>query len=309
MKRSAFLAGIPAFAAAAASAQTATLRVGATANDTYGEAYYALDMGFFANAGLAIDLQTFPNGGAIASAIASGALDVGVGNPVQLANGIAHGIPFVYFAAGGLYDTAAPTTVMCVAKDSPIRDPKDLEGKAVANPTIKDLTYAATVAYLQAHGADVSKVQMTELTFSEMGPALRRGTVAAAIISEPSLTAALSSDVRIFAKVFDAIAPRFLIAGWYTTREWYAKNSALAGRFAGVTYQTARWANRPANRAKSGEILAKYSKIAPDVAKRMTRCTFAESLSPGLLDPTLRLAAKAKITDRLVTAAEMIVRA
>ena len=142
MKRSAFLAGIPAFAAAASPAQTATLRVGATANDTHGEAYYALDMGFFANAGLAIDLQTFPNGGAIASAIASGALDVGVGNPVQLANGIAHGIPFVYFAAGGLYDTAAPTTVMCVAKDSPIRDPKDLEGKAVANPTIKARSFA-----------------------------------------------------------------------------------------------------------------------------------------------------------------------
>lgn len=309
LSRSAFLATLPLAAAARpALAQSETpLRIGATANDTYAEAYYAQDMGFFSKAGLPVTLTTFPNGGAIASAIASGALDVGIGNPVQLANGVAHGIPFVYFAGGGLYDTTAPTTAICVAKDSPIRDARDLEGKTVANPTIKDLTYVATVAFLQQGGADVSKVKMVELTFSEMGPALARGTVAAAIISEPSLTVALQSGAaRIFGKVFDVIAPRFLIGGWYTTKDWYARNTALAKRFAGVMYATARWANQPANRTRSAQILAKYSKIDPAIAAKMTRCTFAESLTPAIVDPPLELAAKAKITDRLVTATELI---
>lgn len=309
LSRPAFLAALP-FAAAALPAlaqDDSPLRVGATANDTYAEAYYAQDMGFFSKAGLAVALSTFPNGGAIASAIASGALDVGIGNPVQLANGIAHGIPFTYFAGGGLYDTTAPTTAICVAKDGPIHEARDLEGKTVANPTIKDLTYVATVAFLQKAGADVSKVKMVEMTFSEMGPALARGTVAGAIISEPSLTVALQSGAaRIFGKVFDAIAPRFLIGGWYTTKDWYARNTALAKRFAGVMYETARWANQPVNRPRSAQILAKYSKIDPHIAARMTRCTFAESLTPAIVDPPLRLAAKAKITERLVTAGEMI---
>lgn len=309
LSRSTFLAALPIAAAArpAFAQSDGPLRVGATANDTYAEAYYAQDAGFFSRAGLAVAVSTFPNGGAIASAIASGALDVGIGNPVQLANGIAHGIPFVYFAGGGLYDTNAPTTAICVAKDGPIREARDLEGTAVANPTIKDLTYVATVAFLQKGGADVSKVKMVEMTFSEMGPALARGTVAAAIISEPSLTVALQSGAaRVFGKVFDVIAPRFLIGGWYTTKDWYARHTAAAKRFAAVIYETARWANAPANRARSAQILAKYSKIDPQIASKMTRCTFAEGLTPAIVNPPLELAAKAKITDRLVTASEII---
>lgn len=307
--RRGFLAAVP-LSVAALSAPVraaAPLRVGATANDTYAEAYYAQDMGFFTKAGLSVDLSTFPNGGAIANAIAAGALDLGVGNPVQLANAIVHGIPFVYFAPGGLYDSDAATTALCVANNGPIQSPKDLEGKTIANPTIKDLTYVATVAYLQKNGVDVSKVDMVEMTFSEMGPALQRGTVAAGILSEPSLTVAMQADeVRILGKVFDVVAPRFLISGWYSTRPWYAQHQEAAKRFAAVIVETARWANDPANYPRSAAILAKYSKIEPEVAARMTRCRFAEALTPQLLDPPLRLAAQAKVTPRLVTAAELM---
>ena len=38
----------------------------------------------------------------------------------------------------------------------------------------------------------------------------------------------------------------------------------------------------------------------------MTRSTYAVSLNPQFIDPMLQLALKAKITDRLVTATEMI---
>src|SRR5258708_36974156 len=106
--RSTFLAMLPmlALCARSASAQTPAaaqlqaLRVGATANDTYAEAYYAADMGFFTKAGLAVELTTFPNGAAISAGIAAGALDIGVSNPVQLANAIVHGVPFVFIAGG-----------------------------------------------------------------------------------------------------------------------------------------------------------------------------------------------------------------
>lgn len=283
------------------------LRVGATANDTYGEAYYALDAGFFAKAGLTVNLSTFTNGNAVATAVASGALDLGVTNPVALANAIAHGVPFVYFAGCGLYDSTAPTTQLCVAKDGPVHDPKDLEGKTVANSTLKDITYLATVAYLEKNGVDATKVQMTELPFSEMGVALQRGTVAGAIISEPSMTVAVrAGTARPFGKVFDLIAPRFYISGWFTTKDWYAKNTELAKRYAAVIYATARWANVSANHAQSGEILAKYAKINVETTRAMTRSRFDTALNPALLAPPLALAANAKLTSRPVSAAEMI---
>jgi NitT/TauT family transport system substrate-binding protein len=310
--RSGFLAALPVAAVALsrpALAQTTVVRVGATANDTYGEAYFAVDMGFFSKAGLDVQIQTFSNGAAVAAGVASGDLDVGVTNPIQLAHAVTSNIPFAYFAGGGLYSTAAPATVMLVAKDSPIRVAKDLEGKTVANPTLKDLTYLATVAFLAQGGADPAKVLMTEMPFSQMGAALQRGTIAAAIVSEPSLSVALAAgQARTFGKVFDAISPRFLISGWFATRTWCAANAPAANRFAQVIYQTARWANIGANRDRSGQILAKYSKLPLETVREMVRCTFTETLTPPQLEPMLTMAAKANLISRVVTGAELIVK-
>jgi hypothetical protein len=45
-----------------------------------------------------------------------------------------------------------------------------------------------------------------------------------------------------------------------------------------------------------------------DTARQMTRATYALTLSPQLIDPMLRLAYKANITDKLVTAASMMIQ-
>lgn len=308
--RSAFLLGLPVAAAgltrpARAQSAPAVLRVGATANDTYAEVYFGADSGIFAKAGLDVQISTFTNGAAVAAAVASGALDLGVTNPVQLANAVTNNIPFAYFCGGAYYSTAAPTTVLAVAKDSPIKTARDLEGKIVANSALKDLTQLAAVAWLTTGGADVAKIRMTEMPFAEMGPALQRGTVQAAVISEPSLTASiLAGETRVFGKIFDSIAPRFYISGWFAMRPWLQANAALATRYAKANYDVARWAN--ANRDASGKILAKYSKLSPDVISHMTRCVFAENLNPALLDPVLAVAAKNKIIPRPVATSEII---
>jgi NitT/TauT family transport system substrate-binding protein len=309
LSRTAFLATVPGLGIAMAlpaRSQTAALRVGATANDTYAEAYYAQDMGFFTRAGLNVEITTFPNGAAVSSAVAAGAIDVGISNPVQLGNAVSHGIPFVFFAGAGLYNTAAPTTVLCVAKDAALRTPKDFVGQTIAVSALKDVTDLGRIVYLDKNGVDPATVKTIELPFAEMGPALSRGAIAGAVISEPSLSAGVGAgQTRVFAKVFDAIGPRFLISGWFTTKDWYAKNTALGKRYASVIYQTAAWAN--GNHEQSGQILAKYSKISAQTAHQMARATYAGGLDPQLIDPMLQLAQKAKITDGLVTAASMIV--
>lgn len=308
MSRSLFLAAVPALGVATAlpaRAQAATLKVGATANDTFAQAYYAQDMGFFTKAGLNVQILTFTNGASVSSAVASGAVDIGISNPVQLANAVSHGIPFVLVAGGGLYNTAAPTTVLCVGKDSAIKTAKDFVGQTIAVSALKDLTDLARSEYLENNGVDPASVKAIELPFSGMGPALERGTVAGAVISEPSLSASLGNgQTRVFAKVFDALAPHFLISSWFTTRDWYAKNAALAKRFAAVMGETATWAN--ANHDQSAAILARYSKITLATMHAMQRATYATSLNPQYIDPLLVLAAKAKLTDRPVTLASMM---
>lgn len=281
------------------------LKVGATANDTFAEAYYAQDMGFFKKAGLNVELSTFTNGASVANAVASGAVDIGISNPVGLAGALTHGIPFTIVAGGGMYSTKEPTTVLCVAANSAIRSAKDLEGKTVAVSALKDLTQLGALAWLAKNGADVSKITWVELPFAEMGPAVERGTVAGAVISEPSLSAAKSKGlVRVLGKAFDAISPQFLIGAWFTTTSFAQKNPDLIKRFVSAIYETARWAN--AHQDQSGEILAKYSKITPEAVHAMARSTYAASLTPAILQPPLDLAFKNSVIVRAVGANELI---
>jgi NitT/TauT family transport system substrate-binding protein len=279
------------------------LKIGATANDSFAEAYYAQDLGYFTRAGIDAEITTFANGAEVSTGVASGALDVGISSVITLANATVRGLPFVYIAGGGMYTAAAPTIVLCVAKDSPTASARDLEGKAVSVSGIKDITHLAVVTWLEANGADPAKVNIIEMPFSQVSAALNRGTIAAGIISEPSLAASLA-DVRVLAKPFELIGKRLMIGGWFARADWQKKNPAAVHAFATVMYQTARWAN--ANHDKSAVILQKYTKIDDATVHRMVRVTYAESLEPDMIDPTLELAAREKFTERRVRAAEMI---
>jgi NitT/TauT family transport system substrate-binding protein len=311
--RSRFLAATSALALAAATRPARAqqgllpLRVGATANDTYAQAYFALDTGIFQRAGLAVELSTLNNGAAVAAGIAGGALDVGVSTPVQVANAVARGVPFVIVAAGALETPRVPVGLLCVARNSPLRTAKEFEGKTVAVNALKTLSEVALDLWLTQNGADVAKVHTIEIIFAEMGVALERGTVAAALISEPALSIALKSGaVRSLLDPYAAIAPQFLISGWFSTTAFVQRSPEHIKRFQAAIYEAGRWANEHHN--ESAAILAKYAKMDVDIIRGMGRCPFADQLRAADIQPQLDVAVKVGMVPRAMNATEIIVR-
>jgi NitT/TauT family transport system substrate-binding protein len=296
-------AALGAAAGGRASAQTRIpLHIGAAANDSFAEAYYAQQLGYFDRAGFDVEITNFGGGAQVTTGVESGAIDIGISSVISLAIATVRGLPFVYIAGGGIYTADKPTLALCVAKDSPLHGAHDLEGKTISISGIKDLTHLSVFVYMLKSGADPTKVSFIELPFSQVGAALQRGTIAAGIISEPSLSAAVD-DVRILAYAESYIAKRLMVAGWFSTMEWFKKNMAAAHAFARVIYDAGRWAN--ANQDKSLLLLDKYAKLEPN-AHPMARAVFLESLPPDMIDPTLELAGRLKFTDRRVRASEMI---
>jgi ABC-type nitrate/sulfonate/bicarbonate transport system substrate-binding protein len=291
-----------------ARAQTLpTLRIAAVPADGFAEAYYALDMGFFKKAGLDVDVQTFANGTAATIALASGAADVGITSPVNLVPAIERGVPFTLIAGGGLYTTNAPVVVMDVAKDSSFKTASDLEGKTIGVSGLNDIMQVSTVAWLASHGADPAKVRFVEVPFPQMGAALARGTVDAAVISEPSLTIARNNGLtRDFAKVYDAMSTEVMNGAWFTTMPFAQKNPELIKRFQAAIYETAKWANK--NHDRSAQILEKYSKIDAHTAQTMTRSTYADSLPASSVQPSLDAAFKNHMIQKPFDANDMIYR-
>lgn len=234
-RRQSLVIGGSLLAASALPARAQSLpvvRVMCTPTDSFGEAYYAQDMGFFAQHNISVEF-TGSSGGAIAiNALAGNSADVGVANPLSIAQAYIKGIPISILAGGGLYTTASPATLLLIPKDSTVRTPKDLEGKTIGLPGLGDQLQAATTIWLQKNGVDPTKVRFIEVN---PGPlirnALERGRVDAATAPEPTLTESVQAGARVFGDPFAALAPRFFIGVWIARNDWIKANPEVARRF------------------------------------------------------------------------------
>ena len=87
--------------------------------------------------------------------------------------------------------SAARIVMRVAAPYSPVRVAKDLVGKTVGVYTLKQLNELSLDVWLSQGGVDVSQVKVVEISPGAMVAALGRGQVEAALISEPTLSAAL----------------------------------------------------------------------------------------------------------------------
>jgi NitT/TauT family transport system substrate-binding protein len=267
------------------------LTVATLPSEAGAEIFYAQEMGFFSAAGIDVTIQTMTNGAAVASAVASGAVDIGFTTPISLALAHQKGIEFLTVAPGVLYTNAAPFSALFVAKDSPIKTARDLQGKVIAANGLGTLTEYGPRLWIDKNGGDATQVKFIELPFSGMVDALTNGRVDAAEIGEPELAVAAAKN-RLLAYPMSAIASEFLFGVWFAATPWVKSHRDLVAKFAAAIRTTARWANQPVNQTRSGAILSQYTKIPTSVIATMTRARYGENLTPGLLQPVIDTAAR-----------------
>jgi NitT/TauT family transport system substrate-binding protein len=303
--RRSFVAGCAGSALLAASAvpgEAATeLHAGVSSDDGY-EAWFAQDIGLFARAGLDVTSQLFANGAAAAAALVGHSLDFACGNVVTVAQARDHGVPVTLVAPSIISRTPA-NTGLTVAIDSPIRSAKDLEGKAVAVLSIQGILALSVKVWLDKNGADSQRVQLVEVTPPAMLAALQHGTVAAALMVDPFLTGA-GAQVRLLSNPVDAIGPRIISTGWFSTTDWIAQNQPAAKAYADVMAETARWANDVGNRAQATAIVTKYLGRPVDLGKTFYAATFDSAPIQPILDDAYRY----KFISRPMTVAEIVWR-
>jgi NitT/TauT family transport system substrate-binding protein len=268
-----------------------TLRVAVSPIEAAAEVYYAQDMGFFAKAGVAADIQSMQGSSLIVAAIVSNTVDIGFDTLDTLAEQHLKGIPLVVIAP--THDYLSPATIrtqaLVLPANSPIQQAKDLDGKTIAVSTLHSLADIGARVWIDQNGGDSSTVKFIEVPFPAIPGALDAGRVDGAWVVEPFISVARKNN-RVLAYGFDGISKHFTVGAWVATRQWANDHPDLVSRFAGVIHDTAVWANK--NPQKSGEILAKYTKIDPAVISTMARVRYAEQLAPALMQPLIDAAAK-----------------
>lgn len=285
---------------AAAQNAAATVRIGSLAIDASGESYYGAESGIFGANGINAQITTLNTGSAIITAVLAGDLDVGIANPLQIASGIARNIPLVMLAPAALYSLRDANANLVVAKNAPYKVPKDLIGATFGVSSLADFNQLTLLAWLDTNGVPRDGVHFVEMPFSEVSPALARGTVQAGIVTEPFKTDGIrAGQIREFGDTYLTIQPEIAPIYWFTTRGWIQKNPDTAKRFVGAIYATARWANT--HTRESGLILAKIAHMDPSVVAGMKRLYFAVTNDRKYTEHTLALAAQYGLLPRPVT--------
>ncbi len=284
-------------------AETA-IRAGNSTNATTLEAAYADGLGIFKKMNLDVTVAPpFGGGGPVMAGVISRDLDVGTTTPIQLAIAIAKGLPLQMIAGGAVWNAGDPIVALAVAKNSPIRDAKELIGQTVACSNLVDVSIVGVDAWLDRSGVPIDSIKALEMPFNAMAAALNRGLIGAAVLAEPALSAA-RDQVRLLPAAFESLGARWLVTCWFGHRDFIRANPELIKRFVSAIYEAGRTANEHPERTLA--ILAKESTLPLDTIRTMPRIEFAGHEDASIVDPELALAYRFKVVARPLTYAALM---
>ena len=165
-----------AFAVApAAAAERLTVLLDWFTNPDHAPLYVALEKGYFAQAGLDVELIAPADPNDPPKLVAAGQADVAISYQPQLHVQVAQGLPLVRI--GTL--VATPLNCLAVLADGPIRSIADLEGRKVGF-SVGGFEDALLRVMLERHGLTLDDVELINVNFS-LSPALIAGNVDAVI--------------------------------------------------------------------------------------------------------------------------------
>jgi NitT/TauT family transport system substrate-binding protein len=251
---------------AAEQAGPTTLRVGVIPIADVAPLYLGMKQGFFEQRQLIIEPQLAEGGAAITPAVVSGDFQIGFSNTVSLLIAASRDLPVQIISQGVLGGQSEDEAWadLLVAKDGPIKQPQDLEGKTIAVNTLNNICEVTIKASLSDMGVDVDTLKFTEVPFPDMNAALDAGRVDGACVVEPFVTQGTSGNARGIAPFYVNTAPDLTVATYFTSTQYAEENPEVVDRFVEAMNESLDYAQ--ANPDEVREVLGEYTEIPPEVA-------------------------------------------
>lgn len=292
-------------AVARAQSPPAALRIGVQLDDGSAPILWAKNAGLFERAGLAVDIQKFSSGSAAAAAIAGGSLEIARSNPVALVSAHVRDVPFTVIAPVDSYRSEHADGGMLVLAGSKLSSARDFDGKTIAVSSLGDFYTLAVRAWLDKNGGDAGSVHFVELPPPAIPPALDQGRIDGAPLVEPVLEFALGTGkYRVAAKVFDAIAPRFVESLYFARADWILAHHDLVDRFIAVMRDANTYVD--AHESETIPLIAAFMSLDPAAIAHMPRPERTPYVDPAELQPIIELLAHYKVIDNSFPARAMI---
>ncbi|GHE38996.1 sulfonate ABC transporter substrate-binding protein [Streptosporangium violaceochromogenes] len=240
--------------------------------------HIAKTRGFFTREGFrSIRLETIRGTGPAIPQLENGQLDIALLNYVSAFTAQSKGAVDLRIIADA-YQADADTFLLMTPADSSAESLADLKGKTVAVATLHSIGTLMLEIALRIDGLTVKDVHLVEMPLPNMPGALTAGTVQAAWMAEPFITAAKARDgAKTLADMASGPTADFPIAGWGITSEFAQKNPRTVAAFQRAI--TAGQEIAAADRKAVVDIVPSYTQIPANIAKVITLGQFPLTLS------------------------------
>jgi NitT/TauT family transport system substrate-binding protein len=186
-----------------------------------------------------------------------------------------------------------------------VKSGRDLNGKTIASPALRDLNWVASMAWIDQNGGDSSTVKSIEVPSSVIPDALFDGRIDAATVTTPRYVQAVNGGkVRILGKSYESIAKHFTFAALVAQVDFANKNADLIARFGRAIRDSTRYTNT--HHAQTLPIYAAFAKIDPKDIADAPRAQSAQYVEAKDIQPMIDVAVRYGILARTVDPQELI---
>jgi NitT/TauT family transport system substrate-binding protein len=175
-----------------------------------------------------------------------------------------------------------------VLKDSPIKQPKDLEGKKIAVHVPHNIQSLTFDEVLKANNVDPSKVKYVQVLFPLMAAALQKHQIDAALTVEPFGTDMQRKlGARMILDAGGAPVTDLPVSGYMSTENWVTKYPKTAAAFQRAISKAQQLASSDRKQVES--VLPEYAKIDAQTASVLSLPGYPSDINPARIQRLLDL--------------------
>jgi NitT/TauT family transport system substrate-binding protein len=242
-----------------------------------------VEQGFFEEHGFDIEVIQAASSAAQLPALDSGKIQFLLASPVTpiLANTQGLDVQIVAGYAQNDPDTVNDSTALLVSADSPLKSPKDLEGKKVSINALGSIGEIGINAAVEADGGDPSTIQYIQLALGDVPAALESGEIDAGMTGAPwigQVEAAGGSVLSDFIQEDGLGKNELVIAGNGT---FLKDNPEKAEDFVAALAETYEYANE--NHDALAAMLPELLNIPEAAAKNQVWTLYSTEVDPAVL--------------------------
>jgi NitT/TauT family transport system substrate-binding protein len=276
----------PILLAGAANADGIPVRAAYVPAVTWLSAWVAKDQGYFDKQGLDVSFIAVQNISTIPPTLGK-QLDIGPATVIDLINAAGGGLNLVAVAGGHSDVEGAVTNVVVVRKDSGITGIKDFGGKTIATPTIGAILHIALLHWMKKEGVDINSIRAVEVPFPNMPDQMKASRVDVAEAVQPFASRMVADGNLSLGDQLLQVANPARSTVWIADKDWAETHKPIIAKWAAALREAKAFIE--SNPEQARDILAKYTKLPPEVTKSLPLPHFEVALQPSEIDTWIKV--------------------